>query len=629
MRSTRFTDRLSRATTKGDYLLGLLVAAIAVLMRAGLDAVYPGVAPFIVLFPAIVLVGAFCGPGPAALAAMTGGAATARITFGDALLAWPPPHNTPQIDTLLALPACATVLWATSTLRRIAACAALAEARLAEVFRQIPGTAAIIEAPSGRVLLRSAQSDAVLGHPQIAVTSGDLKNYGGLHPDGRPFAADDYPINRALRTGEVVEAERVTYRRPDGTIAQLEVHAGPVLDARGRVIASVGMAFDITDRVEAETRLIASEARHRAAAERLAAAIDAGALGLWEMDIASQQLRLDGRAAAMLGLPAEPIELPRAAVQAHVHPDDQARTRERFDRALEGGGGYSDEYCFRSDSGETRWVVSVGAALPDLRIAVGVISDVTDRRRREEALQAALQARDVLMHEADHRIKNSLQLVVSLLRLQLARVPDPDARHALAQAISRVDAVANAHLSLQASPDLRHIEIDTLLQELCLRVGSLNPALTVTCDATSLLSLDAEQAIPLGLLASEFLTNALRHAYAPGACGRVALTSRATDGALTIAVTDDGVGLPPGGARSGLGTTVIATLARQIGATVTRDSSPGRGTSIAVVLPVGGDAGRKAESVVRSTHAHDARSTHAHDVRSTHAHDAPSTPIGA
>jgi PAS domain S-box-containing protein len=613
MRSTRFTDRLSRPTNGTDYSVGALLAALAVLVRAGLNAVYPGVAPFIVLFPTIVLVGAFCGPGPAALTAIAGGAGTADLTFGSALLGWPPPHTAAQVDTLLALPACAVVLWATSTLRRVAACAAQAEARLAEVFRQIPGTAAIIEAPSGRVLLRSAQSDAVLGHPQQAVMSDDLKRYGGLHPDGRRFAAEDYPINRALRSGEVVQAERIAYRRPDGTIAQLEVHAGPVHDARGQVIASVGMAFDITDRVEAETRLLASEARHRAAAERLAAAIDAGALGLWEMDIASQRLRLDGRAASMLGLPPEPVELPRAAVQAHVHPDDQARTRERFDRALEGGGSYSDEYCFCSMTGETRWVVSVGAALPDLQIAVGVISDVTDRRRREEALQAALQARDVLMHEADHRIKNSLQLVVSLLRLQLARVPDPDARHALAQAISRVDAVANAHLSLQSSPDLRHIEIDTLLQELCLRVGSLNPALTVTCDATSHLSLDAEQAIPLGLLASEFLTNALRHAYAPGESGRVELTARAADGALTIAVSDGGVGLPPGGARSGLGTTVIATLARQIGAAVTRESTPGGGTSIAVALPIGAQAIQDAAGLVRSLHTR----------------DAPSTPIGA
>jgi PAS domain S-box-containing protein len=592
MLSRRFAAARSRRPTAADYGLALGFAGIAVLCRAALEAVTPGVGYFAVLLPAVVLAGVFCGTLPAILAGVSGCAAISLLLLRHGLAVWPN-ANAAQLDALLFLPACATVIWATHALRRSAHAALQAEARLAEVFRQVPGAAAILEAPGGRLLLRSVNSGMVLGHDQHAVSaSGDMAAYGGLHPDGSHFAPEDYPIVRALKTGEVVSGQRIRYEKPDGSLADLEVHAGPVRAPDGEILASVGMAFDVTERVSAERRLLESEAQYRAVAERLRAAIDAGALGLWELDIAAGVYRLDAAFAVMLGLPPAPVELTRRELLEMVEPAARERARARMTAAIEQAAIYADEFRFITRQGSARWLVSRGAVLADASKVIGVVSDVTERRVREEALQEALHARDVLMHEADHRIKNSLQLVVSLLRLQLSRAEDPAIRQALAEAVARVDAVANAHLALQRSPDLRSMDVDRMLEDLCSRMAALNPSITMQCRAETGVCLDAEQAIPLGLIASELLTNALRHAYPAGTEGEVALSVGSDSGRLEMVVADGGAGLSGPARRPGLGTTVVATLARQIGATVATHSHPGEGTVVTVTLTMDGAQGR-------------------------------------
>jgi two-component sensor histidine kinase/PAS domain-containing protein len=584
MLSKRFATRLSRRPEPLDYALALGVAAGAVLFRTVLETIAPGIAYLVVLLPAVVIAGVFWGTAPAVVAALAGMAAISIFFVGRPLTAGPP-FNSTQIDVLAFIPACAAVLWATHALRCSAANAATAEARLAEVFRQIPGAAAILEAPDGRLLLRSSQSDTVLAQPEREIGhSSDLGSYGGLHADGRPFAADDYPIVRALKTGEVVRGEHVRYRRSDGRFVDLEVHAGPVRGADGRTLAAVGMAFDITERMRAEQLLRDSEARYRAATEQLRAAIDAGTLGLWELNLATQRVWMDANCAEMFGLAAAAIDFDRADMMRFAHPADQSRASEVFAGALASGEPYADEIRMLTAQNEERWFVTRGVRLPGTQNVVGVIRDVTQRRGREEALRAALEAREVLMREADHRIKNSLQLVTSLLRLQLSRVEDSDAKHALEAAMIRVTAVSDAHLALQNSANLKSVEIDRILDDLCQRVALLNPAVTIRCDAAVELWLDADLAIPLGLMASELLTNALRHAFLPDTAGKVTLAAAVKEGMLQMTIMDDGVGLPETPVRHGLGTAVMTALTKQIGATLSTQSHSGLGTTVTICL---------------------------------------------
>jgi PAS domain S-box-containing protein len=551
--------------------------AAALIARALLQRAAPGADYLFALVPAVVLSGVLCATGPAMLASALGVAVVAASEW-PGLWVWPP--GPMALELAMFIVAMAAVLAATALPHRARQRAAEAEARLAEVFRQLPGAASILSGPQGRVFLSSAASEDILGHSiRIRRSADDMEQYGGIHADGRPYRADEYPIVRALRAGEVVRGELLRYRRPDRTI-ELEVHAGPVRGADGRILGSVGMAFDVTERVAAERRLRESEAAFRALSERLSAALDVGELGLWEIDLATRVTIWDARLAAMLGLPPVRVELSPEAGRPFFATEDQARALADFERALETGEPYASEFRARTADGQTRWLMMRGLISKAAGRGFGVARDVTEQRLREDELRAAVQAREWLLREADHRIKNSLQLVIAMLSLARGRLSDPHAAAALTDAIARVHAVADAHLALQGSGDLRTIDVAAMIADLCPRLATLNPDVALQCVADGPINLAADKAIPLGLMVNEVLTNALRHAYAPGASGRISVAVDRRDTGLEVTIADDGRGMPSEGARRGLGSRVVASLAAQIGAVETRRSAPGEGTSV-------------------------------------------------
>jgi two-component sensor histidine kinase len=123
-----------------------------------------------------------------------------------------------------------------------------------------------------------------------------------------------------------------------------------------------------------------------------------------------------------------------------------------------------------------------------------------------------------------------------------------------------------------------------MLTDICNRVCSLNPKVALCHDARAEARLDAEQAVPLGLIVCELVTNALRHAFPPETSGILTLTTRSIDDTLIVTVTDNGGGMPASPRRAGLGTTVVSAMAKQIGATVEIDSKPGGGTAATIRL---------------------------------------------
>jgi PAS domain S-box-containing protein len=364
------------------------------------------------------------------------------------------------------------------------------EQLLRAVLMQIPAAIFIVEAPDGRLAFTSRMVDEVLGNPNhdLAAARANLQGWA-VHPDGTPYEIDEYPSRRALFNGETLQGAPMTYRCGDGRMIDLEVYAGPVRNEAGEIVAAITAALDVTDRKDAAAKLRESEARLRVA-------LEAGGLGTWEIDTVNNTTHFGRSLAMMLGLPPEPVVWDRASAMAFLHPDDRERVSAEFARALAGGDSYRCEYRACTMDGSTRWFVSRGRILraPDgspLR-AVGVVRDITERRLREDRLREAAEARELLLREADHRIKNSLQLVGSLLTLQRSRLADPDAVAALDGAITRVMAISEAHTALHQSVDLRHIALDDMLGNLCAHVGTLNPAVTFVCDCPPAMELDTE-----------------------------------------------------------------------------------------------------------------------------------------
>ena len=125
--------------------------------------------------------------------------------------------------------------------------------RMRAVLDHMPAGVAIAEAPSGRLVLHNAEAVRVLRHAMMAEegTAGDYASHGALHPDGTPYAADEYPMARAVR-GEVVRDHEMRYRRGDGTETYLSVSAAPIHDAHGDITAAVSAFHDVGERKRTE-----------------------------------------------------------------------------------------------------------------------------------------------------------------------------------------------------------------------------------------------------------------------------------------------------------------------------------------------------------------------------------------
>jgi two-component sensor histidine kinase len=207
--------------------------------------------------------------------------------------------------------------------------------------------------------------------------------------------------------------------------------------------------------------------------------------------------------------------------------------------------------------------------------------DIT-ARKAEEARQAAL------FDELNHRVKNNLAIVSSVLSMQ-ARTVEPAAAEALRKAVGRVHSIADLHASLYKSHRREDVDLGLYLDELCasLRTSLLaDDRIRIEVDAPSAI-IGADHAVPLGLIVSELVTNAVKYAYAPDRGGVIAvrlLREGTNDERLVVA--DDGRGLPDEGERAdGLGMGLVRSMVAQLGGELA--IRPGPGARFEIVLPKG------------------------------------------
>lgn len=201
---------------------------------------------------------------------------------------------------------------------------------------------------------------------------------------------------------------------------------------------------------------------------------------------------------------------------------------------------------------------------------LGVASDITERRRHVQAIEGALREKEMLLNEVHHRVKNNLQVVTSLLRLAARRVDAAEARAVFAECQARIEVMARIHEQLYRLGHFGRVDFAAHLRELVALSRTahahLAPGLTVTVE-TDEVELDLDQAIPLGLIAHELVSNAFKHAFAHRATGRLAVTLREAEGRVCLQVADDGPGLhedDPAAPRNGLGLRLVRTLCAQL-----------------------------------------------------------------
>ena len=210
---------------------------------------------------------------------------------------------------------------------------------------------------------------------------------------------------------------------------------------------------------------------------------------------------------------------------------------------------------------------------------------------RTSELQAALKEREVLLQEVHHRVKNNLQVISSLISIQVRSLGEEGGRHALEECQTRVQAIALIHEQLYRSKDYACVPFAEYSRSL---VGNVFRATEGSPERIRLelavedVALGVDQAIPCGLILNELITNALRHAFPDGRSGTIRVElGYVAEGAFSLAVRDDGVGLPPGvevGTAPSLGLQLVSMLAEQLNAGLEVDRD--HGTRVRLTVPV-------------------------------------------
>lgn len=358
-------------------------------------------------------------------------------------------------------------------------------------------------------------------------------------------------------------------RHRDGHRVPVEIGLTPLVTNEARlVLASV---VDLTER--------------RRADEQFRLALEAAPHGILLVDERGLIVRVNAQLETIFGYPrAELIGKPVDLLLPERFRGGHGRVREGFfgqPQARPMGAGRA-LHGLRKDGSE----VPVEIGLAPLQTEQGTlvlctVVDITERQRAHELLRASLAEKETLLRELHHRAKNNLQLVSSMLNLASAR----PASEVLAESRDRIVSLALLHEQLYQSGTVANVSVPEYVSTLTQHLrhswgerGSHAIDFGVQCEA---LTLPLDQAIPVGLIINELLTNAAKHAFPDGRRGTVTTSVRRAGTRVTVEVSDDGVGLPPRSpAKPGhIGMELVRTLTRQLRAELSLTSTQGTSVS--------------------------------------------------
>jgi two-component sensor histidine kinase len=224
-----------------------------------------------------------------------------------------------------------------------------------------------------------------------------------------------------------------------------------------------------------------------------------------------------------------------------------------------------------------------------LQGAANILGMAIERQRHERRLKDALDRQQILLKEITHRVKNSLQVVMSMLHLQASASNDDTLVKQLAEASNRVSAIGRAYERLAYDENVEEIALDAYLKDVCADAIRASSHCRLDYTADLHIRVDADRAIPIALIANELITNAAKHALKGSSPGRIGVKlTKAKDATISLSVSDNGPGLPRDfemAKSKGLGMRVIVALTTQLDGNITHHSSES-GSEFILSVPV-------------------------------------------
>ncbi len=460
------------------------------------------------------------------------------------------------------------------------------EARFRASFSSA-GIGMSLKAIEGRFLEVNQRLCDIVGYPARALLQMGFEQI--THPDD--LATELMQVQTLLEgSADYFQLEK-RYLHAEGRPVWANLTMAVVRDVAGRPQYFVAHVEDISQRKALERALGQSQAR-------LQATLDALPDLMFEIGLDGRYYDYHSLRADQLAAPPEVLlgRLVSEVFPAEAAAECMAALNEASASGFSGG----RQMALDLPQGRHWFELSVArkSAVGDEGPRFIVLSrDVTDRRHGEAALRRSLAEQGALLKEVHHRVKNNLQIVHSLLRLETGRSVMPETATVLRDMRARIQAMALLHESIYRSGHFAGVDLGDYLRQVATQaIRALQAqagAVRLQLDLASI-QLDLDQALPCGLLVNELISNSLKHGFRDGRGGEIRVALQALGGgALQLRVSDSGAGLPADfEARRGrsLGLQLVADLTDQLGGHL--DIGPAPAAVFSVTFePVGAQAG--------------------------------------
>ena len=446
-----------------------------------------------------------------------------------------------------------------------------------EAFLEAAPDAILVVDRDGRIVVASHHSARLFGYARDELVGRPVDL---LVPDRFRTAHATHRADyvREPRTRAMGEGLTLWGRRKDGTEIPVEISLSPLPSEQGPLVISI--IRDVSQRRRADAKF----------RDLLESAPD----GIVVVDRAGAIVLVNTQTELLFGYPREelvgrPIEalVPERYKRIHVeHREGYVANP----KARPMGSAAMSLFGRRRDGSEFPVEISLSPIdTEEGELVAAAIRDISERKRVENQLRSSLREKEILLKEVHHRVKNNLQIVSSMLNLQmtqLAQAEDPEigrdaALGLLKENQARVRSIALFHEKLYQSKDLAHVDLAEYLKGVTSGVFAnygVSPDDVDLSFEVEQLELGVDAAISCGLVVNELVSNALKYAFRGRAHGAVRVVLRREGSDVVLAVSDDGVGLPPGidlRNPSTLGLKLVSVLTEQVGGTVTLDAREG------------------------------------------------------
>jgi len=369
--------------------------------------------------------------------------------------------------------------------------------------------------------------------------------------------------------------------RKDGSKMFVEISTYPV-KIRNRVQV-LGIARDITEQHKSMDALRKSEEKFRNLAEKSPNMIFINKRG--------RVVYANKKCEEIMGYSVDEFLSPDFNFFNIIAPESKVLIKTSFNHHLRGEEVPPYEYSLITKQGKRIEAIITTKLIPydDDTAILGIVTDIGERKKAEERIKLSLKEKEVMLREIHHRVKNNMQIITSLLRLQAGQTNDNNIQKMFHLCQNRIKSMSLIHESLYQSQDLTRINFSDYIQKITTHLLSVYSQKQTDFDIQYDLEdvyLDINRAIPFGLIINELITNALKHAFPKGKPGEIKLKLRQNkSGQVTLKVEDNGIGFPESvniDKPESLGMQLVYDLARQLNGSV--DISSGKGASVTVAF---------------------------------------------